>query len=294
MELRMLNTFIQVAEASSFTRAGERLGYSQPTVSLQIKQLEEQLGIKLFDRIGHTVRLTDKGRVALHHAQQICKLYGEMVDSALPHEVEGTIRIGMGDSLCSALVAERFAQFKERYPHIRIVISTGGTHELFRMLDHNEVDLVCTLDKPIYNMNYVVAGEQKLGAHFVVPVGHRLARAERVTVEELLGETFILTEKDMSYRRLMDEWLAKGGREIVPVLEVGSARLICDLVQQGVGMSFLPDYATQRAVREGRMVRLQIDGFEADLWKQLLYHREKWVSEQMQVVLDDLSKPLAE
>ncbi len=294
MDLRILNTFIQVAEANSFTRAGERLGYAQPTVSFQIKQLEEQLGVRLFDRIGHTVRLTDEGRAALRHAQQICKLCAEMTNSERLRNVAGTVRVGMADSLCAALVEERFHRFREDYPHIHIVITTAGTNELFRLLDHNEVDVVCTLDNHICDMNYVVADEQKMGAHFVVPAGHALAAADSVCMKDLLKETFLLTEKNMSYRRLLDEWLARESQEIQPVLEIGSARLICELVEKGVGVSFLPDYVTGRAVREGRVVRLTVREFEPDLWKQLLYHREKWVSEQMQAVITHLSEPILE
>ena len=74
MDLRSLNTFIQVAESNSFTRAAEKLGYSQPTISVQIKQLEKELGVTLFDRIGHTIRLTDRGRDVLLHAQRICHM----------------------------------------------------------------------------------------------------------------------------------------------------------------------------------------------------------------------------
>ena len=74
MDFRNLITFIQVAELGSFTRAAEKLGYSQPTVSLQIKQLEKEIGVQLFERIGHTVSLTDAGRSALAYAQHICRL----------------------------------------------------------------------------------------------------------------------------------------------------------------------------------------------------------------------------
>ena len=72
MELKSLNTFIQAAELGSFSRAAEKLGYSQPSVSVHIRQLEDALGTRLFDRIGHRVRLTDKGREVLAYAQQIC------------------------------------------------------------------------------------------------------------------------------------------------------------------------------------------------------------------------------
>ena len=73
--------------------------------------------------------------------------------------------------------------------------------------------------------------------------------------------------------------------EIQPVLEIGSADLICSLVEQGVGISFLPDYVTERKVREGRVIRLDAEDFEVEVWKQLLYHRDKWVSPQMDSVM---------
>ena len=83
MDLRSLNTFIQVSELASFTKAAERLGYSQPTVSFQIRQLEEELGVRLFDRIGHTVSLTEEGREALNYAQSICRIANEMSSEAI-------------------------------------------------------------------------------------------------------------------------------------------------------------------------------------------------------------------
>ena len=89
----------------------------------------------------------------------------------------------------------------------------------------------------------------------------------------------------MSYRRLMDEKLAEMPMEILPVLEIGSTSLICSLVEQGAGISFLPDYVTEKEVAAGKMIRLQVSDFEIDVWKQLLYHRDKWISPQIESVL---------
>lgn len=290
MDLRSLNTFIQVAESGSFTRAGEKLGYSQPTISVQIKQLEKELGIKLFDRIGHTVRLTDKGRDALSHAQRICHMCQEMVlESNLSNEPQGIIRLAMADSVCSPLISRGFARFREHYPNISLKIMTAGTGEMFRLLDHNEVDIVCTLDNHIYNTNYVVANEEKVGVHFVVSSDSPLAKLSSLTIEDLLTQPFLLTEKGMSYRRLMDEMLARSSMEIQPFLEIGRADIICELVEKGMGVSLLPDYVTESAIRKGTIARLRVPGYEPELWKQLLYHRDKWVSPQMQAIITHLT-----
>ena len=293
MDFRYLNTFVQVAELSSFTRAAERLGYSQPTVSFQIRQLEEELGLKLFDRIGHAIRLTEKGRDVLIHAQRICHACQDLArESERDSEVRGEVRVAMADSLRTALVSSGYAGFREQYPHISVRVATAGTGDLFRMLDQNEADLVCTLDSHIYNTNYVVVGEEQIGVHFIVPAGHPLAAADVLTEADLLEQPVLLTEKGMSYRRMLDERLARDALEIRPVLEISSADLICQLVEQGVGISFLPDFVTEAAVLRGTVKRLSLAEFEPDLWKQLLYHRDKWVSPQMEAVLHVLEKIL--
>lgn len=293
MDLKSLNTFIQVAESGSFTRAGEILGYSQPTISVQIKQLEKELGIKLFDRIGHTVRLTDKGRDVLSHAQHICHLCQEMAAGAAPHnEPQGIIRLATADSLCSPLISRGYAKFRERYPNISLKVMTAGTDELFRLLDHNEVDIVCTLDHHIYNANYVVANEEKIGVHFVCSKDNSLARKNSLSIEDLLHQPFLLTEKGMSYRRLLDDILARDSIEIHPILEIGHADVICELVEKGMGVSLLPDYVTEAAVRRGCVIRLDVPECQPELWKQLLYHKDKWISPQMQAAITHLAEIL--
>lgn len=94
-----------------------------------------------------------------------------------------------------------------------------------------------------------------------------------------------MTEKDMSYRRLTDKKLAALSMEIRPVPEMGSTELICRLAAQGTGCSFLPDFVTEDAVREGRIARLHANDFRIKVWKQLICHRDKWISPQMEAVM---------
>ncbi len=290
MELRALNIFIEVAELKSFTRAGEKLGYSQPTVSFQIKQLEQELGVQLFDRIGHTVALTDAGRAALSYAQQIFHMSQEMaLGTRQRQEPAGVIRLGTADSLCTPLVVREFARFRKQYPKVQLQIITAGTDDLLHLVDHNEVDLACTMDIHVYDTNYVIAHEEQIGVHFVASAKHPLAGRGQIDVEELLAEPFMLTEKGMSYRRLLDEKLAQRNLEIQPMLEMGGADEISLLVAENQGLSFLPDYVTEDAVRKNQVVRLDVKDFQVHVWKQLLYRRDKWVSLQMRAMIEHLS-----
>ena len=291
MDLKNLLTFMHVAELNSFTRAGQKLGFSQSTVSFQIKQLERELGTQLFERINHTVVLTEKWRDVLKFAHQISKMTQEL-DKRLQNEeeVSGNVRIAMADSLCDNMLQEGFGEFRDRYPGISLKIITAGTEEMFRLLNQNEADAVLTLDNHIFHAEYVIAREERSGVHFVADSENPLCEREELFPEDLAGQPFLLTEKGMSYRRLMDEKFAELSMEILPVLEIGSAGLICSLVEQGAGISFLPDYVTEEKVRAGRLRYLPVKNFEIEIWKQLLYHRDKWVTPQLESALAYLSE----
>lgn len=285
MDVKNLRTFIHVAELSSFTKAAAVLGYSQSTISFQIRQLETELNARLLDRINHTVVLTQRGREVLEYAHRISRLAQELEEGTQKEKaVRGHVRLALADSLCDSLLREKFPDFRRQYPEVTLKIIPAGTEEMFRLLNHNEADAILTLDNHIYNADYVIVREERVGVHFVAAPDCPLCR-ERVAAEALLQYPFILTEKGMSYRRLMDERLAELSLEIRPVLEVGSVRLICSLVEQGAGIAFLPDFVTERAVKAGRLVRLNVEQVEIEVWKQLLYHRDKWVSPQMESLL---------
>lgn len=282
---------MHVAELGSFSKAAEQLGYSQPTVSVHIKQLESAVNARLFDRIGHAAQLTDHGRQLLGYAQQICQISQQMLHFTDTHtEPAGTVRLGMADSLCAPLIAGGFASFHRQYPMVHLKIITAGTKDLFHLLDHNEVDIVCTLDSHVYDTSYIIAAEEQADVHFVASPNHPLSACTSVTLAQLMSYPFMLTEKGMSYRRLLDDHLAKRSLELHPILEMGSADLLCALTFQNAGISFLPDYVTHSAVADGSLVRLNVEDFPAiELWKQVLYRRDKWVSAPMQSVLDYFS-----
>ena len=286
MDMKQLKTFLYVAELSSFTQAADKLGYSQSTVSFQIRRLEEELDCTLFERINHTVVLTDQGRKVLEYAHKIEKMTKELKGSMQrKDEISGNIRLAMADSLCDAFFNEDFKEFRRRYPGIILKIMTGGTEEMFRLMNQNEADAILTLDSHVYDMRYVIAREEEVRIHFVAGKDCPLIKKRLVSIEEIIRYPFVLTEKGMSYRRLMDEKLAEKSLEVRPVLELGSTRLISSLVEQNVGISFLPDYVTETKRNEGKLFCVNVKDFEIKLWKQLLYRRDKWVSPPLESVL---------
>lgn len=286
MDVKNLTTFIYVAELNSFTKAAEKLGFSQSTVSFQIKQLERELNSQLFERVNHTITLTEKGREVLDYAHKINKLTLELQETMQETgTIRGHVTMAMADSLCSAFFTPHYPAFAKRFPEIILKIITAGTGQMLRLVDHNEADLVLTLDSHIYNREYVIVKEEQVGVHFVAGAGYPLPCSSKLSVRDLCGHPFILTEKDMSYRRLLDEKLAEMSMEIHPFLEIGNTDLLCSLLEQNLGISFLPDYVTAGKISEGKLVILDVEDLDIDVWKQLLYHRNKWVSPQMQSLI---------
>ena len=286
MDLKILTTFTYVAQLGSFTKAGQTLGCSQSTISFQIRQLEEELGFPLFERINRTVVLTDKGREVLAYAQQIGKMTAELKQNLQTNSTRAVrVRIAIADSLCNSLLEDNFQDFMQKNPGTSMKIVSCGTEEMFRLLDHNEVDAILTLESHIYDTEYIIVREEKVANHFVVSAASPLAKSGKISLEELIRQPFILTEKGMSYRRFLDEQLAQRSLEIIPVLEIGNPHLICDMVCKGTGVSFLPDFVTEKARRAGKLLYLDIPEIQVTIWKQLLHHRDKWISPQIDSVL---------
>lgn len=234
MEIRNLESFIQVAELGSFTKAAESLGYTQSSVSTQIRQLEKELGIPLFERINHRVRLTEKGKEILNLTHELFRTAEAIKKTAdNPLTLSGHIRIATAPSLCHWLFQNNFEQFHRHFPDISLEVISTSTEEMFRLLSQNEIDLVYTLDHHIYDRNYVIAYEAPVSCHFFCSSAHPLASRESVPVKQLIHESFILTERNTSYQKLLDQHLTSLSLEITPFLELSDTSLITQMLQKG-------------------------------------------------------------
>ena len=287
MQLRNLVTFIHVAELGSFTKAAEQLGYSQSTVSFQIKQLEEDLDCLLFERINHTITLTERGHELVYYAHQIRALTEEFRDKPNQEtQLTGHIHIVTPDSLCEDMVNAHYIDFHTRYPSISVKFTTADTAVMFDMLDHNEADLVMTLDRHSYNKDYIIAKEERLPVHFVTNSQSKFAGQTGLSIRDIAGEPFILTEYGQGYRRVLDRELAKLSIDITPVLEIGRTDMITSLLTKSNMISFLPDFVTKPLVDAGILCYLDICDMNIEIWKQLIYHKNKWMSKTLKAVID--------
>lgn len=291
MELRNLITFIHVAELGSFTKTAVELGYSQSTVSFQIKQLEDELGFPLFERINHTVTLTDKGSDLLVYAHKIRELANEFKETLVSEkDCSGHIHAVVPDSLLEEMLNKNYVDFHKKYPAISVKYTNADTAVMFDMLDRNEADVIITLDSHAYHKDYVIAKEQTLPMHFVTNASSPLANKGTISISEIVNEPFILTENGQGYRRVLDRELAKKSLEISPVLEIGRTDIITSILAKSNMISFLPDFVTKDKIKSGKLKYLNVCDVDIVIYKQLIYHKNKWISNSLRAFLDYVIK----
>lgn len=288
MEIRNLISFVHVAEMNSFTKAAEALGYSQSTISFQIKQLETELDCLLFERINHTITLTDKGEELLKYAHSINALTDEFMENInSPKELQGFIHFVSPDSVCEDMLLTNYADFRKKHPKINLKFTNADTQVMFDMIDSNEADAIITLDNHVYQKDYVIAIEKYIDMHFVANAKSSFAKKKKLSIKDIADQPFILTERGMGYRKFFDKEIAKKSIDITPVLEIGRTDIITKLLEENEDcISYLPSFAAEEKVKEGKLVYLDVCDMKTDIWKQLIYHKNKWLSNSMKTFIE--------
>ena len=290
MEIRTLITFLRVAELRSFSRSAAQLGYSQAAVTIQIRQLEEELGVQLFERIGKKVRLTEEGRNLIPRAIDVMNAVRAVRDLGRGDEPAGQLRLGTAESLLISVLPPVMMEFCRRCPKVEFSTCTDMVTGLFDMVRQNDIDVLYFLDRRTNFPEWVKVAERRERALFVTSPANPLAKERHISVERLLMEPLLLTEKGVSYRYAMEQELAAAGQEIRPVLETGNTDILTQMLLKNMGVSFLPEFVVRDYLADGRLAALDTVCPEIEMWSQMVYHRNKLVTPQMEIFLDLMKK----
>ena len=291
MEIRNLMTFVRIAEIQNFSKTAEQLGYSQSAVTMQIKQLETELHAQLFERIGKQVKLTQAGERLLPHALEILNTVrkAERI-SQEPEQISGKLRIGTCESLVISMLPPVILEMSQLCPHVEISTHTALVPDLFQMLRQNDIDILYFLDEKHDSPEWIKVSERPEKIFFVASVESSLAGQSRIPIERLLEEPLFLTEKGISYRYAMEQLLAAKGYELHPFWEVGNTDVITRFLLKNKGISFLPEYVVHDYLEQGDLIVLDTECNDIIMWSQLAYHRHKYVTPQMNLFLDLMTK----
>ncbi len=291
MELRLLTTFLKVAQLQSFSKAAESLGYSQSAVTVQVQQLENELGVRLFDRIGKTVSITHYGQEFIPYARDVVSAAARAVSFTVEErDLTGTLRIGTIESIMTASFGEILPLYHERCPHVNTQLIESDTKTLSDMLMHNEVDLIYTLDDMGYDAQRVKLFECPQDIVIVASPKHRFAAAKQLKLADLVDEPFVLMPQSNSYRHQFDMELAHQKLTIRPFLELESTSMVMQLLEHSPYLSVLPRYTARRRAEEGRLAILPVTDCHMEQWSQLVHHRDKVLTPQIRVMVSCIAQ----
>lgn len=293
MELRNLTTFLKIVETGSFSKAAEQLMYSQSTVTIQIQQLEEELHVRLFDRIGKKVYVTEKGQELHAYALQMTELAQKIsLIGTETEELQGTLSIVSFDSLSFSILPSILLDYHKRHPKVSIIVKTSDSiTEIKRYLSQNEADIgfafsenkgVKDLICPFFHREEIV---------FSAHANHPLAQKDVVTLADLAKEDLIISNKHAAFSEIYKEH-TKFFRDyqIKPAFDIFQTSAAVELVKLGGGIIFVPHYMIADAKKRGELSVLNVPVINNFVWIQALYHQNKLVTPQMKAFFELLKE----
>lgn len=295
MDLRQLTTFRVLARTLNFHQTAKQLHCVQSTVTAQIQALEEDLGTRLFDRLGRRVVLTDAGSRLIAYAERLLNLTGEARQAVLDQEEPvGTLTVSATETLCTYRLPAVLSQFRKRYPQVRLVFFVSEYSELRRAVTEGAVDLALLMEEPITSAALKAEPLCVEPIHLVASPNHPFAQRRSVLPGDLEPETILVTEAGCSYRVRFQHQLNLAGIQPAMMLEFNSIEAIKQCAMLGMGVALLPAVATSAEISQGKLVVLPWRGKPIRLVTQVMRHKQKWVSPILHCFLDVAKQVLME
>jgi DNA-binding transcriptional LysR family regulator len=289
LNLDHLETFADVVELGSFSAAAQRLNLTQPAISMQVKQLESRLGVRLIERIGRRAHPTAAGRDLLGHIHRIREVLAGALNAMIEHRSEssGRVRLGTGATACIYLLPRVLRDLRKRCPALEIVVSTGNTPDILNALAQNALDIaLVTLPAPGRIFHVMTTLDDELVAIFP----RAAAPPARVTANVLVQRPLVLYEAGGHARRVIDGWFARAGLSPKPIMELGNVEAIKKLVGVGMGCAVLPQLAVnQTRSADGLQVRPLVPRLRRKLG--VVLRRDKQLDRGLREVVKALSMP---
>ena len=287
MTIIQLETFISIEKTGSFSGAASELGYAQSTVTMQIKQLEDELGCLLFDRLGKRVVLTAEGERLLGYARKMVEIERE-IRLSVPEgdEPSGILRLGISESLCYNKIPDILMKYKKLYPKVSIQIQFI-MHDTFPgQLKNGELDLVYTLNPLIEcdELRLLHKKEESLGL-YVAPNDSLLTK-KHVKEKDLNDVPLLLTSHKCSFRAMLLAALDKHEVHPTIALETSNKSILKQFAQNGLGAAFIPDMVAIDELQNGSLKRLNWKGDAFPIYSQVFVHKDKHLSPAIKAFIE--------
>lgn len=276
MDVRGLEVFLSVAKHLNYTRAGEEVNLSQPSVSVRIRQLENELGVKLFEQLGKRVVLTEAGQLLITNARRVITAIEDAKQSIeeLQGFERGALRIGASTTPGMYLIPRTVAHFKERYPKIEIHLGIRDTRQIEAAVISNEFDFGFVGGHLAGDEVEVVPWLTDQLVLVVAPK-HPLARKKSVKAEELQKEMFILRETGSATRAAIVAHLEQSNLKVEIIMEMENPESVKKAVQSGLGIAFISKFGVETELKAKSLVAVRVRGLDIRRELKIVYRKDK-------------------
>jgi DNA-binding transcriptional LysR family regulator len=288
MNLHQLKIFLAVAKLRSFTNAAYELHLSQPDVSLHIRELEEEIGLNLFDRIGKRIYLTQAGTVLKEHANRIFAQLRETEQALaeLTGLMRGSLLIGASTTPGMYLLPHALSDFRRRFPGINVQMKIANTEEIERLVRGMEADVgftggVLTPSKDLKVETYM---EDELV--LILPPKHPLVKKKKILVSNLSETIFILREPGSATRQVFEQAVSSRKIQAKIGMELGGTEAIKQAVTEGLGISVVSKHAVVRETKLGLLSMRRIHGLPLFRPLFIVYHGQRLLPPAARAFLD--------
>jgi DNA-binding transcriptional LysR family regulator len=289
MELDQITSFLEVARQQSFSRAAEKLYRTQPAISAQIRLLEQELGHKLFDRLGRRIFLTRPGEVLFEYGEKLIALHRETLQRVQEANgiASGKLAVGANEATCLYVLPQVFAEFKRKFPQVGISVYRNYSRKILQKINENQVDVgIVTLPVTQDNLKVIPVFEDTI--EVVAPADHRIAKRSSIRVEDLAAEPLIFPKSGHT-RELLDRIFRKHRSTPNISMELASVESIKKFVAAGLGVSLLSRSYAEIEMRTGILKLIPLQGVELVRKLGLVYRTDRHLSRAMQAFADVLT-----
>ena len=292
MDFDQLHTFLEIVRLKSFSKAARTCYRTQPAISAQVRQLEQELRADLFERFGSRISLTTAGRIFAEYAEQMLELRRRAQDAIAELETNprGELVIAANEATCIYVLPKVFSVYRQLFPAVQIEVNRSyGSHVVEAVMD-NSADFGLT-QLPVDEKRLQVVGIHHDEIRLIVPARHPLAGRETVSPQDLVAH-FLLLPKEGKTRARLNEWLEPVEDEVRISMELDSTEMMKRFVMAGLGVSFLAVSNCREEIAAGKLRAISLAPEPMARRLGLIYRKDKALSKAalgfIQVVLDNV------
>ena len=293
MDTRQLKTFRTVAKNLSFSKTAEELNYAQSTISAQIRSLENELQLTLFDRLGKKVVLTNEGKSVLQYANRFREIEDEFISSLKEKDrITGQLKIFAPNTICVYHLPKVLTEFRSKHSQVNFKLRAHlGSTKALEELRSGNIDLMIVMEEEFNDPDFNITSLRAEEIIFICHNDHPLSKQTNLELLDLRNENFILTEPTCGYRTIITHEFLRLGTKLDPVMWFDNAEAIKKCVISNMGISFIPKIAAEQDIADGKFKRIDVvQKFENQIKLQLITHKDKWLSP----ALDEFIKALTD